>query len=198
MATPGTTSNATLVRVTASASFTTASLVKGSPATSRTTTLPFLAAATAPLATSAGSPLTVVSSRSGCASRTTSSTAEETSGSASTVSAPAIAARARAVSSSGSPGPAPTKTTVPLPVPFCLRERVIACSCSCPRRGRYGWCGTLGGVRVGSPGRAGARRRRASSADRHQGGGATVEQLGGELPAQGLGLGGRSGDRVAD
>src|SRR5690606_35912369 len=110
-ATPGTTSKGTLVRVTASASFTTASVVNGSPATSRTTTLPFLAAATAALAVSAGSPLTVLYSSSGCCSATASATAADTSASASTTSAAARASLARAVSSPGSPGSAPTKTT---------------------------------------------------------------------------------------
>src|SRR3954464_7303282 len=53
-ATPGTTSDQTLLRVTASASFTTASSVNGSPATSRTTVLPFLAVPTAAFELSAG------------------------------------------------------------------------------------------------------------------------------------------------
>src|SRR3954452_22108038 len=79
VATPGTTSKGTEVRPTASTSFPAASLVYGSPATSRTTTVPFFAAATAALATSAGSPTAGVTSRSGCASRTTSCTADETS-----------------------------------------------------------------------------------------------------------------------
>ena len=65
--------------------------------------------------------------RRGCASRTASWTAAETSGSTRTSAASASAAVARAVSMPGSPGPAPTKTTRPA-VPEVLRKRVIACS----------------------------------------------------------------------
>src|SRR4051794_39722827 len=126
-ATPGTTSKGTEVRPTASTSLTTASAVYGSPATSRTTTLPLLAADTAALATSAGSPVAVLCSACGWASRTASWTATETSGSTSTTAAPASAAVARAVSMPGSPGPAPTKTTRPA-LPEVGRLRVIGCS----------------------------------------------------------------------
>src|SRR3954453_22059868 len=127
VATPGTTSKGTEVRPTASTSLTTVSAVYGSPATSRTTTLPLLAAATAALATSAGSPVAVLSSACGCASRTASWTATETSGSTRTTAAPTSAAVARAVSMPGSPGPAPTKTTRPA-LPEVGRLRVIGCS----------------------------------------------------------------------
>src|SRR4051794_781500 len=127
VATPGTTSKGTEVRPTASTSLTTASEVYGSPVTSRTTTVPLFAAATAVLATSAGSPTAGLNSASACACRTASWTAGDTSASTRTRPASASADVARAVSIPGSPGPAPTKTTLPV-VPVVLRTRVIACS----------------------------------------------------------------------
>src|SRR3954467_968272 len=112
VATPGTTSKGTEVRPTASTSLTTASEVYGSPVTTRTTTVPLFAAATAVLATSAGSPTARpssgpasrgapaggLSSASGCACRTVSWTAGDTSASTRTRPASASADVARAVS----------------------------------------------------------------------------------------------------
>src|SRR4051794_23535913 len=185
-ATPGTTSKPTEVRPTASTSLTTSSEVNGSPATSRTTVPPDLAAATAALATSAGSPVAGVSSSSGRSARTASVTAGATSGSTRTVCASASAAVARAVSIPGSPGPAPTKTTLPA-APFL---RVMSCSWFWPRRARVRGCGGSGPAArprgCGSPG------------GRHELGGAPVEELRGELTAEPLSLGGRPGDRAAD
>src|SRR3954447_6056341 len=147
VATPGTTSKGTEVRPTASTSLTTGSEVNGSPATSRTTTEPFLAAATAALATSAGSPAVGVSSAEGAVSRTTSWTATDTSGSTRTTVAEVSASLARAVSIPGSPGPAPTKTTLPAGGPAVLR--VIRCSWFWPSwracaGSRGWWCGSWG------------------------------------------------------
>src|SRR5918998_600834 len=179
-ATPGTTSKPTAVRPTASTSLTTQSEVNGSPATSRTTVPPDRAAATAALATSAGSPMAGVNSSSGRSARTASAIAGGTSGSTRTVSAEASAAVARAVSIPGSPGPAPTKTTLPAVAPFL---RVMSCSWFWPRRAR---------VRgYGGPGPAARPGRGWSPGGRHQLGGAAVEQFRGQPPAQPLGLGGR-------
>ena len=128
VATPGTTSNGTDVRPTASTSLTAASAVYGSPATSRTTTAAALGRRDGGLGHLGG----LTGGRGDLelrvlAARTSSCTAVETSGSTITRPAWASAACARAVSMPGSPGPAPTKTTLPAE-PVVARLRVIACS----------------------------------------------------------------------